>query len=67
MIYVILFIVAVHSAEGINNSVITRTFEDLTECEITEGDLLTRAINDDTVVGWIMPQECAPVAIPKKA
>lgn len=68
MIYIILLILTVHSVEqGDTTAVLDKQFNDRTDCEIAEGEILTAASQDPTVTGWVMPLECQPVEPAKKA
>lgn len=67
MIYIILLILTVHTVEqGDTVSVLDKQFADRTDCEIAEGEILTAASQDPTIVGWIMPMECQAVEPAKK-
>lgn len=36
----------------------SKNFTSLHDCQVTEGDALTAAFNDDKVTGWLIVDEC---------
>jgi hypothetical protein len=56
--YVLVFLMFLADKEPV---IAAKSFTDLNTCQHTEGDALTSAFVDDTVVGWLIIDECKPV------
>jgi hypothetical protein len=69
MIYLLVVLVSIMSVDqNIQNEVHSEVFVDKTDCQITEGRILTQAMHDPKIVGWLMPDACREVGtIAKKA
>lgn len=69
MIYLIVLILSIHSVEdGTTTQTLVKTYIDRQDCEVAEGEMLTAAQHDPSIVGWLMPDGCREIwSVPKKA
>lgn len=63
-VYLLAFVIFLH---GQSPQPIIGAFDTLANCQIAEGAVITKATQDPTVDGFVMPIECLQVTAAKKA